>query len=159
MNMLSALGRSTYREWLGRTWDVSLPSLLFVMLNPSTADDFIDDATIRKIILFAKLLGFGSISVVNLWDYRATYPKALKLAGYPRSSRCDAVIRREAGRHEFAICAWGANARARPDRVAEVIELLEAQNCTPMALRLLSDGTPEHPLYLPLKCRPVEFLA
>lgn len=140
-------------------WNDLLPSLLFVMLNPSTADALTDDNTIRKITAFAKTMGYGSLSVVNLWDFRATNPKDLIAAGYPRSIYCDDIIRREAGRHPLAICAWGAHARARPDRVAEVVELLEAQNCKPMALRLLSDGTPEHPLYLPATCRPVEFLS
>lgn len=138
-----------HREWLSRCWDTALPSMLFVMLNPSTADDFTDDPTIRKCIGFATRYGCGSISVVNLWDYRATNPDALRDAGYPNSPRNDSVIRREAGRHPYAVCAWGSNARKHPQRVAEVVEILESQNCRPMALRLSDDGTPWHPLYLP----------
>ena len=39
-----------YRYALWRTWDESKPKVLFVGLNPSTADEIQDDPTIRRCI-------------------------------------------------------------------------------------------------------------
>lgn len=73
--VISECGR--YRYSLHRTWDVAKLCAAFVMLNPSTADAEKDDPTIRKCIGFAERNGFGSISVHNLFAYRATKPKEL----------------------------------------------------------------------------------
>lgn len=54
-----------YRYLLRRAWDESLPTALFVMLNPSTADAEVDDPTIRRCMGFARSWGMGSIEVVN----------------------------------------------------------------------------------------------
>ena len=54
---------SKYRYLLRRTWDHSKPRLLYVMLNPSTADARNDDATIRSCVRLASGLGYGSIEV------------------------------------------------------------------------------------------------
>lgn len=43
-----------YRYALYRTWDESLPKVMFVGLNPSTADEFSDDPTIRRCLNFQK---------------------------------------------------------------------------------------------------------
>jgi hypothetical protein len=71
---ISDCGR--YRYTLGRTWSDE-PPVLFVMLNPSTADADVDDNTISKCIGFAKRWGHGGITVVNLYAWRATNPKEL----------------------------------------------------------------------------------
>ena len=55
-----------YRYALWRCWDPSLPPMVIVMCNPSTADGKLNDATIRKCIGFARAFGFGGICVVNL---------------------------------------------------------------------------------------------
>lgn len=36
-----------YRYELSRTWDDALPSIAFILLNPSTADADIDDRTVE----------------------------------------------------------------------------------------------------------------
>ena len=72
-----------YRYTLVRRWDDELPELRWCMLNPSTADADVDDPTVRKCIGFARLWGFGSIRIVNLFAFRATNPKGLLDAGDP----------------------------------------------------------------------------
>ena len=57
-----------YRYALWRKW-ADGPQVLFVMLNPSTADESVDDPTIRRCISFAKAWGFGSLSVGNLFAF------------------------------------------------------------------------------------------
>ena len=66
-----------YRYSLTRIWDEDKPNVMFVMLNPSTADEKNDDPTIRRCINFAKDFGAGGIYVVNLFPLRATNPNEL----------------------------------------------------------------------------------
>ena len=53
-------------------------SILFIMLNPSTADDKVEDPTIRRCIGFALQTGHAEMGVVNLNPRRATDPTKLK---------------------------------------------------------------------------------
>jgi len=43
-----------YRYALRRVWDPARPAVLFIGLNPSTADHRIDDPTIRRCVRFAR---------------------------------------------------------------------------------------------------------
>ena len=63
-----------YRYRLWRTWDPDLPTCLFIMLNPSTADHEQNDPTIRRCLDFAKQWGYGQLLVGNLFALRATDP-------------------------------------------------------------------------------------
>lgn len=143
-----------YRYYLIRQWDAALPVLTFVMLNPSTADAFKNDPTIRRCIAFAVALGFGGIVVVNMFAYRTSSPvilfRAARKYGDIIGPLNDAMLGTFAA--GVTVCAWGANARKAPQRAAQVLQLIRAQS-QPHALRLLADGTPEHPLMLPGDCR------
>src|SRR5689334_10316767 len=66
-----------YRYSLWREWSTDSPPVTFIMLNPSTADDWKDDSTIRRCIGFARTWGFGALEVVNLFAYRATDSRKL----------------------------------------------------------------------------------
>src|SRR5438105_250311 len=66
-----------YRYLLTRSWDHIPQAMTWIMLNPSTADAFRDDPTIRRCISFARREGCGSIRVVNLFALRATDPRDL----------------------------------------------------------------------------------
>lgn len=146
---ISECGR--YRFELGRSWDDSLPSLVFVMLNPSTADADVDDPTIRKCVGFAQRFGYGSMAVANLFAYRATDPAELKRAGYPvhpeEDDRLEQLCTDWDGQSTI-VCAWGSNAKGLA-RVQRVRELLTRGGNTIMALHMNADGTPAHPLYQP----------
>ena len=137
-----------YRYRLGRRWDAG-KVLVFVMLNPSTADAELDDRTIRRCIGFARSHGFGAIEVVNLYAYRATKPRDLKTAGYPVGPENDRHIAEVCtGGLVGAVClAWGDNA-AGLARTGEVLALLHAIDVQPMALELSQRGIPRHPLML-----------
>lgn len=145
----------TYRYHLHRTWATGA-RLVFVMLNPSTADATENDPTIRRCIRFGRALGYQGIEVVNLYAYRATKPADLRAAGYPVGPENDQWIRETAERAVetggAVVCAWGANAAglARP---MEVLRLLRAAGVRPMCLRLTRTGQPQHPLMLPSDCR------
>ncbi len=62
----------TYRYLLWRTWDESLPRLLWVLLNPSTADAEIADPTLSACIGFSQELRYGGLEIVNLFAYQDT---------------------------------------------------------------------------------------
>ena len=146
---ISACGRFRYR--LGRRWGPG-HYLLFVMLNPSTADAEVDDPTIRRCIRFARDHDYDGIQVVNLYAYRATDPRELKAAGYPVGPENDAHIR-AAIQGSGAICvAWGDRARglARP---GEVLDLVRGMGRALSCLAVTKHGLPAHPLMLPASCR------
>lgn len=61
-----------YRWWLSRDWAIG-PRVLWIMLNPSTADAENDDPTIGRVTDFtARTFGAAGFSVVNLYSFRAS---------------------------------------------------------------------------------------
>ncbi len=134
-----------YRYRLGRTWDPSEPGVCFVMLNPSTADASIDDPTIRRCIGFARRFGAGWLSVVNLFAFRATDPRALLNAAYPIGPDNDRYIVEAADDCAMVVCAWGAHG-AIGGRADAVRDLLAPR--VMYALGTTKDGHPRHPLYV-----------
>lgn len=143
--VISECGR--YRYLLRRVWDHAKPRALFVMLNPSTADAEIDDATIRSCIRLSTGLGYGSFEVVNLFGLRATNPAELEKAADPIGPRNADVGDAAINRCDIVICAWGAHhmaeRRAR-DMVAWVRGWKPAAYCFGTA----KSGAPKHPLYI-----------
>lgn len=137
----------TYRYLLRRTWDYNKPRALFVMLNPSTADAEVDDATIRSCIRLSKSLSYGSFEVVNLFAYRATDPHALKLAADPIGPNNDNCIEAAIGRCDLAICAWGAHQFAER-RAKEVRSTIRRYRPAVFCLGKTKAGAPKHPLYI-----------
>ena len=72
----SRCGRYRYALW--REWDASLPRVLFIGLNPATADAEKDDNTMKRCMHYAREWGFGSMAVANLFAWRTTWPTELK---------------------------------------------------------------------------------
>ncbi len=133
-----------YRYLLWRRW-ADAASVLFVMLNPSTADALRDDPTIRRCLGYARAWGFGAVEVVNLFAWRATDPRELRRAGDPVGPGNDRVIAEAAARNHAVIAAWGLHG-ALLDRGSRVAALL-----APFGARCLgatAAGMPRHPLYL-----------
>lgn len=130
-----------HRYQLWRLWDDSLPKLLFIMLNPSTADAEKDDPTIRRCIGFAKSWGFGGIYVGNLYSYRTSSPKILieKLEDVSSKINLDHLLDMEA-QTDKTIYAWG-NKRGIPS-------FIHHHTRDAFYIDMAKDGTPKHPLYL-----------
>jgi hypothetical protein len=57
--------RNCYRYRLVRSWDSSKRPAMFVMMNPSTADLLVDDPTVVKCAWYARIWGYGGISIGN----------------------------------------------------------------------------------------------
>lgn len=141
-----------YRYALSRVWSSNKPYALFVGLNPSTADELVDDPTIRRCICFAKSWGYGGIVMANLFAFRATDPEVMMRAENPVGDLNDdwlVALAEDAG---VVIAAWG-NAGTFANRSAEVKCLLP-NLCY---LKLNATGEPAHPLYLKSTLIPVSW--
>lgn len=80
---------------------------MFIGLNPSTADDKIDDPTIRRCINFAQSWGYGGLCVTNLFAFRATLPSNMKSAKDPIGPENDKSPIAHAKDARIVVAAWG----------------------------------------------------
>jgi len=119
----------------------------FVMLNPSTADDTTDDATIRSCTRLAKKWQYGALIVVNTNPNRSTNPKLTPEPTEFDLIENDEYLRRAAFWGHRIVLAWGNHVDAQlRDRALEV---LEETGHDLFHLGLTKKGEPKHPLYLP----------
>ena len=138
-----------YRYSLWRIWDRSRPPVMFIGLNPSTADARLDDPTLVRCIGFAKDWGYGGVYTANLFAYRATDPMEMKAATAPIGPDNDRVISELATRVSKVIAAWG-NHGVWMGRAGAVRQLVPELHY----LKLNRSGQPAHPLYLPKNLKP-----
>ncbi len=146
---ISTCGKFRYslrREWIG-----GVGICVFIMLNPSTADALLDDATVRRCIAFAQAWGFAGLEIVNLYAYRAREPAVMFAANDPIGPENDAFILAAAKRGNLLVAAWGVN--AKHDRVFAVREFLRPFEIH--ALGFTVDGHPRHPLFLRGDLKPI----
>jgi hypothetical protein len=144
-----------YRFSLWRQWDAdSIPRRMVVIgLNPSTADEFTNDPTIRRCIGFAQREGCSGLVMLNLFAYRATDPRTM-LEARARGvdivgPRNDEEIRNHTrqpsvGFAPLVVCAWGAVHPSLRARAQEVRAIVSPAWC----LGTSKEGHPRHPLYL-----------
>lgn len=138
-----------YRYHLRIRW-TSGPLIMFIGLNPSTADESKDDPTIRRLRGFAQQWGFGGLLMTNLFAWRATNPaemmKATDPVG-PENNFGDLLLYRNEC-HRVIAC-WGHHGsyRDRGRDVMRVIHGLEVFGWT-------SNRQPLHPLYLKKTMQP-----
>lgn len=97
-----------YRYQLWRQWDRSSLSAVFVMLNPSTADETENDPTVERCERRARAMGFGGVRVANIFALMSTDPAALRGHRDPVGPDNDAAILQSVAGAGIVICAWGA---------------------------------------------------
>ena len=141
-------GCGKYRYKLSREWSSIYPELNripWIMLNPSTADADVDDATIRRCISFSKQWGYSAMDVYNLFAFRATNPKELTTADNPVGPLNDQYLL-EIPDWKNIVCAWGTNGSLlkRDDEIKKLF--VGKRLCH---LGLTKDGHPKHPCRLP----------
>lgn len=125
--------------------------ILFLMLNPSTADATRDDATIRRVKYYSKSWGYTWAFVCNLSPFRATQSQDLKKRGAEPPDvweRNMETIMAIANRSDRVVAAYGASGtwEGRADRV---LAALQQEGHSIYALTITKNGHPHHPLYLP----------
>ena len=151
--ILSPCGAYRYR--LSRTWDEALNPVVWVCLNPSTADASQDDPSIRRMMGFARGWLAGGIVVVNLFAARATDPRQLKGFADPVGPDNDRHIL-EAPAPAAVVVAWGAHPFAR-ERAKAVLNLLRLRGRLIYCLGRTKDGHPRHPLFVAGDVTPIPF--
>ena len=132
-----------YRYFLERRWERGDRILNVIGLNPSTADESIDDPTIRRCICYAKDNGFSSLQMTNLFAFRATKPADLFKAPDPVGTHNDRWLQFVARTSTVILFAWGNHGR-HMGRDQHVLDMLPSGYC----LGSNKNGTPKHPLYI-----------
>jgi len=154
---------SPCRRWryvLWRLWDRRLKLLLSISLNPSKADEFRPDNTVTKMMTYAGLWGYGGLIKLNLYAWCATKPAEMISQGVAAIGEENDYWIRETyrvlgpgGRDIIGlqVASWGAkDFLNRGPLIKEMIPNL-------YHLGLNQDGSPTHPLYLPLTIVPQPF--
>lgn len=141
-----------YRELAGLGRPV-----LFVMLNPSTADVYVDDPTIRRCMGFGRREAAAHINVVNLYPLRATDPKELRVAPISPEAMLHntEILKRYLAAQKTPqghkiVCAWGAHSAAiELGGVSTFVRIWEEAGKPDLwCLGTTQQGAPRHPLYV-----------
>ena len=154
--MEDAAGGRRFRYWLHR--DLARDGqagLVFVMLNPSTADAVNDDATVRRCMAFGRRWGYRELTVVNLFALRATKPEVLRRHGRQAIGAHNDEALRWVRRHRATstiVAAWG-NHGAHLNRAPAALAILAPT----VALGVTKLGFPQHPLYVRGSAQPVPY--
>lgn len=141
-----------YRYNLQRVWDRALPVCVWLLLNPSKADQIEDDLTIKKCMEYARRWGCGAIVVVNLYAFRSKDPAKLFTVPNPVGPDNEAAVR-AAGAIAGApggkvIAGWGGSG-AGPHYKAVIAQTLGWLRMeSGLAIECLgktAEGYPRHP--------------
>lgn len=152
-----------YRYTLAHTFERDLfepesqtDKIVWLMLNPSTADESQLDPTLRRVAAFSRGWGYPGFIVLNLFAYRSTEPEGMKAERDPVGPRNDSAIL-ETARNRRVICGWGNHGTHR-DRDLTVFRMLHAEGIRLECLSRTGIGMPQHPLYMPGNAKPFEYL-
>lgn len=133
-------------------------SIIFVMINPSTADETLPDRTIQKCEAIAKIHKCTDLYVVNLFPLRTKDVKEVEkyLGNTPASEYRE--IDKENWRYfdnvftssldPIIICGWGKYDKIRPTKWQAKEFLKRYGHMKLKCLKINSDGSPKHPLFV-----------
>ncbi len=139
--------RTLMRRWLGDSFPDRY--IMFIGMNPSTADATVNDPTCAREWTFARREGFDAMVKANVGDYRATHPKMLLEEGVVASSPANLpAIREQAKGAACVILCHGKLNRALVPAGKALVEALAADGIDLWCFGTNADGSPKHPLYL-----------
>lgn len=147
--VLSPCGNYRYR--LERDIGMFGPVAAVIMVNPSTADAKVDDATIRRLIGFGKRLGWSKVIVGNVFAYRATDIRELARVNDPIGLDNNGHLEQILGAAEVAIVAWGTVSKLPPalrERWRAVSDIAASLAVPLKCFGVANDGHPRHPLMI-----------
>ena len=136
-----------YRYALTRVWELETSQVVFVMLNPSTATEVQNDPTVERCERRARTLGLGGFQVINIFAWRSTDPKKMRVAKDPIGPDNDKTIMKACRWGDQIIAAWGTHG-SHLNRGSEVEKILRKSNKPIFHLGLSKGGHPKHPLYI-----------
>lgn len=135
-----------YRFLLWRFWD-DRPRMLFVGLNPSTANELEDAPTIRRLCSFALSWGYGGLYACNVFSQITPYPNELRAetAIHPADTHAIQMVNELTA---LRVCGWG-DGMEKADYGYVRANTIKNYLKEPMCFSLTSKDNPKHPLYLP----------
>lgn len=136
------------RYFLKRKWNNSKGLLLYIMLNPSLADEKKDDPTIRRLINFTKRFDYGGFLVGNIFTIITPNPKELDKSKGMSDKNFEEIIKL-VNKVDQIVYAWGSS--------IEEPQLLKKIVLSPKCFGKNLNGTPKHPLYLPSQTKLINF--
>ena len=136
------------RYFLKREWDSSKGLLLYIMLNPSMADDKNDDPTIRRLINFTKKFNYGGFLVGNIFTKITPNSKEVDKSRGMTNKNFKEVLKL-INKVDQIVYAWG-NSVEEPQLLKELI-------LSPKCFGKNLNGTPKHPLYLPKNSKLIDY--
>lgn len=140
----------TLRWYLYRIWDESKPFVMFIGLNPSSADENENDNTITRVISMAKHHGYGGVYMVNCFPHIST--ESAFLITDPKTSAFNAyIITQISQKCKDVVLAWGSANRIVND--TDRIKHFRVQFPKARVIWLNKDGNPKHPLYCRIESR------
>lgn len=147
-----------YRYELRRWWvERPMSWVLWIMLNPSTADAEIDDPTVTRCINFSKAWEYDGLIIVNTYAFRTPDPTELQTAWCTgvdvRGPENIQRVREAARLADLAVAGWGTN-KLGVMAGGYIGAVVEQEGLPLHYLRLTKDGHPGHPLYLPEELTP-----
>lgn len=146
-----------YRYRLDREIEGEDPAnvLGVIMINPSTADEETNDPTIRRLLGFAKNYGCGTLSVCNLFALRSPDVRDLKKDPDPVGPdnwRHLSILMEDSrqGRVVVAFGSYNKIPKLYMDCVPKLKDLADIHGTTLWTWGTNRDGSPKHPLYIPI---------
>ena len=136
------------RYSLNREWDKSKNKILYIMLNPSLADDKNDDPTIRRLINFTKKFNYGGFLVGNIFTTITPNPKEIDKSKGISDKNFEKLLKL-INKVDQIVYAWGDN--------IEEPQLLKELVLNPKCFGKNLNGSPKHPLYLPSETKLINF--
>ncbi|WML44267.1 DUF1643 domain-containing protein [Neobacillus sp. PS3-40] len=136
-----------YRYSLKRIWDRDNPrKAVFIMLNPSTADETIDDPTTIRCISFAKRWNCGALEIVNVFAYKVSNYKQLKSLSKIEATGIDngVYIEEALNNSIMKVVAWGEHVTMHHKNYQELSEQLKGHKL--VCLGTTREGHPRNPL-------------
>lgn len=130
--------------------------VLWLMLNPSTADESVNDPTVERCQRRTQTMSngrYGGYYVCNIFALRSTDPTALYAAADPVGPGNDAAIIERAREAELVICGWGNHGQLN-GRGRQVLSMLRGYGIETRCLRVTGAGEPGHPLYIGYSVQP-----
>ncbi len=150
-----------YRLWLKKVISKRNRSLLYFGLNPSKANAYQDDPTIRRLVGFSLRWGYGELFVINLFSRVSSKTPLISKCTNPVGEGNDQQIVSsimkwsEDSRWDLWL-GWGraGNTFGRNIEAISIIELHFKNRLNlfpyakgPLCLGLTKNGNPRHPLY------------
>jgi hypothetical protein len=134
----------TYRFMLKREWWSDKGTAVFIGLNPSIADEHVDDMTIKKCIGFSQQWNCGALIMVNLYALVSTQPAGLLYHPDPVGNPMnDDWIEAAVAQAFVVVAAWGCVPEHQGR--AGFVRRLVLNNREVHCLGLTKGGFPRHP--------------